>query len=392
MTQHEPRPDDVCPRPDCRVRETTQPLAPPIYPTSVWICNDTEQADRLLGGLDVGYVYQRDGHPNADLLAEKVRQLHAADHVTITSSGMSALSLAVLAYLAPGDHVVASDQLYGRSRQLLTQEAARWGVACSVVDTCDVSAVAAAITDRTRLVFTEIMANPTLRVADVQALAELAHRRSALLMIDNTFATPVLCRPLQLGADLVMESVSKMMNGHSDVMLGLLAGRGQQPERIHQVHSAWGLASSPFECWLASRGLASLHLRIERACSNALQAARFLHEQAAVAAIEYPGLPEHPQHRLASHQFGGEFGTMVTFHLEGGRPAADAFIARAKRIPFCPSLGETCTTLSHPESTSHRSLPAEEREKVGISGGTIRLSVGVESPEFVLDALREALG
>lgn len=383
--------DDVAPRPDRALELATRPLATPIYPTSVWICDSPDQADRMLSGAESGYVYQRDGHPNADLLAEKLAQLHAADGVAITSSGMAALALAVLARLAPGDHIVASNQLYGRSRLLLTQEATRLGMTCTTVDTCDLEAVSQAINPKTRLVVAEIIANPGLEVVDVAALAERAHAVGAELLIDNTFATPVLCRPLELGADWVMASASKILNGHSDVMLGFLAYRGDGAARIRTTLSTWGLASSPFECWLTARGLASVHLRVERACQNALEAARYLHSHPAVTAVHYPGLPQHPQHALASRQFGGRFGWMVTFHLAGGRAAAERFMHQARQIPFCPSLGETCTTVSHPESTSHRGLSAAERAALGITGGTLRLSVGIESTNFVIQALEEGL-
>jgi cystathionine beta-lyase/cystathionine gamma-synthase len=182
------------------------------------------------------------------------------------------------------------------------------------------------------------------------------------------------------------------MNGHSDVVLGLLVGREAVWQRVSQVLSAWGLASSPFDCWLAARGLATAHLRIARACENALAAAEFLQSQSKrVEQVFYPGLETHSQHDLARRQLSGGFGTIVSFNLAGGRPAADRFIAAAKQIPFCPSLGELSTTLSHPETTSHRGMTAEQRAALGITGGTIRLSVGTESAEFVQDNLREGL-
>jgi len=385
------QPDDVCPRPDRPVAHATQPLAPAIYPTSVWICNDTTQAEQLLGGQSEGYVYQRDGHPNADALAAKIRQLHRAEQALITSSGMAALSAAILSQLAPGDHIVLSKQLYGRSLLLLTQEFPRLGVMATKVDTGDLEATRRAWTPRTKLLVVETIANPCLQVADLTALAELAHQHQARLLVDNTFATPVLCRPLEVGADLVMESASKMMNGHSDVMLGVLCGRTSDWQRVPVVAAAWGLASSPFDAWLTLRGLTTLHLRVDRACSTAQRVAEFLASHPRVEHVDYPGLLSHPQHDLAARQFGGRYGSIVTFRLAGGRPAADALIAAAHRIPFCPSLGEACTTLSHPESTSHRSLTPPERLALGVTGGTIRLSVGIESPEFVLESLAEAL-
>ncbi|MDP6466774.1 MAG: aminotransferase class I/II-fold pyridoxal phosphate-dependent enzyme [Pirellulaceae bacterium] len=387
-----PKPDDVCPRTEQPVVQTTQPMAPAMYPTSVWQCNDTNQAEQILAGQIEGYVYQRVRHPNADALAEKVALLHRAEEVTITSSGMAAMSLALLSQLQAGDHVIASSQIYGPSLQLLTQEAARLGVSSTTVDTCDHSKVAAAMRPATKLVVVETIANPRLQVADLAGLADLAHGGGAKLLVDNTFATPILCQPLEYGADFVLESASKMMNGHSDVMLGLLCGRTADWQRVPTVLSVWGLASGPFECWLAARGLASLHLRAERAFTNAQSAAEFLVNRADVLAVDFPGLPDHPHHELAVRQFGNRFGSIVTFQLDGGRTAADAFIDRARQIPFSPSLGEIATTLSHPESTSHRGLTGQERDALGISGGTIRLSVGTESEGFVRRALAEGLG
>jgi len=395
MNKNQPRsqePDDICPRPDKPVNLTTQPLAPAIYPTSVWICNEPAETDRMLGGQAAGYVYQRDRHPNADALAEKVRELHAAERAIITSSGMAALSAAVLSQLTSGDHVVLSNQLYGKTSLLVMQELGRLGIASTVVDTCDHAATRVAIVDKTKLVVVETIANPCLQVANITELAKLSHERGAKLLVDNTFATPALCRPLQLGADFVMESISKMMNGHSDVMLGALCGYEQVWERVPGVSAAFGLASGPFNAWLALRGLTTMHLRMDRACETAIAVAEFLVERTAIEHVDYPGLASHPQHTLAKTQLDGRYGCIVTFRLAGGRPAADSFILAAESIPFCPSLGESCTTLSHPETTSHRTMSAEEREALGIHGGTIRLSIGIESAEFVIDALERALG
>ena len=385
------RPDDICPRIDELPSQVARPAAPPIFPASVYVCESTDQAQQLLEDGLSGYVYQRDGHPNADLFADKCRQLHGSQCAAVTSSGMAALALAVLSQLENGDHIVISNQLYGRSTLLLKTETARLGVACSEVDTCDLDATRSAIRPNTKLLVVETIANPLLRVADIASLAEVAHEAGASLLVDNTFATPIHCQPLKLGADLVLESVSKSINGHSDVMLGLLCGDKLRWERVPLVLSAWGLASSPFDCWLASRGLATLALRMERASSNALAASVVLSKRSDVQRVDYPGLPGHVDHVLAKRQFVGGFGAVVTFHLPGGRSAADAFISAAKRIPFCPSLGEAATTLSHPQSTSHRGLTNEQQQHLGISGGTIRLSVGVESIDFVREVLEEGL-
>ncbi|HEY2880889.1 MAG TPA: aminotransferase class I/II-fold pyridoxal phosphate-dependent enzyme [Pirellulales bacterium] len=388
-----PTTDDLCPRPLSLPPGTdaTKPLAAPITLATVWQCENPNQAEGLLAGKLPGYIYSRDRHPNADLLAEKCRLLHGAERAAVTASGMAAMALAVVSQCIAGDHVVVSNRLYGKSLYYLTSEAARLGITSTVVDVNDLPATAAAMKPNTKLVVVETITNPTLRVADVGALAKIVHEQRALLLVDNTFASPAIFRPLEFGADLVLESLTKIMNGHSDALLGLLCGGEKLWPRVVQASSAWGFMAAPFECWLVERGLGTLHLRIDRASANAAAAAEFLAKQKAVTRIDYPGLKSHPDYDLAARQFGGKFGAMVTFTLAGGTAAAEKFIAAAKRIPFCPSLGELSTTLSHPDSTSHRLMTAKEREALGIFGGTIRLSIGTESPEFVIDALAEGL-
>ena len=384
--------DDVCPRPQRLPAQPTEPLATPIYLSSVYRCHDPAQAAALLAGELPGYVYSRDGHPNADLLAEKCRQLHGAQRAAITASGMGALAVAVLSQLTAGDHVVVSTQLYGRSQVLLTGELGRLGITSTLADTCDPAAVQSALTARTRLVVVETITNPLLRVSDIGRLSALAKAAGARLLVDNTLAGPAVCRPLEHGADLVLESLTKTMNGHSDVLLGLLCGHEDAWQRIPGVLSTWGLTSGPFDCWLAARGLETLALRIDRACANALAVAQHLAGSGTpVAAVHYPGLPDHPDHALARRQFSGGWGTLVAFTLRGGWKAAEAFLGSAGEIPFCPSLGETCTTLSHPASTSHRGLTPAERQAIGIEDGTLRLSLGLERPATIMAWLDQGL-
>lgn len=394
------RPDDVCPRPDEFPPMPTEPLVAPIYPAAVYRCDAPSQADRLLGGAEAGYVYSRDRHPNADLLAEKIRTLHGTPQAAVCSSGMAATSAITLSQLVAGDHVVVGNQMYGRTLVQLA-DLGRLGITHTPVDACDLRAVRAAMTSQTRFVWVETITNPLVRVIDVVALAEIAHSGGARLVVDNTFASPVLCRPATLGADFVYESLTKIMNGHSDVLLGVVCGGGSNGSDGSQGAEAWrrvtstiatyGLSASPFDCWLAARGIGTLALRAERASSNAFAAAEFLAGRAECEAVHYPGLKSHADHGLAARQFGGRFGSMLAFTLRGERSAADRFIAAAKRIPFCPSLGDLSTTLSHPQSTSHRGLSEADRRKLGITGGTIRLSVGIESPEAIVDALQEGL-
>jgi cystathionine beta-lyase/cystathionine gamma-synthase len=246
------------------------------------------------------------------------------------------------------------------------------------------------MTDNTRLVVVETISNPMLRIADIKALAELAHARNAQLLVDNTFATPMVCQPIELGADLVLESVSKFMNGHGDIMLGMLAGNHDNWERVESVNSTWGLASSPLECWLACRGVATLALRISRACESALSVAEYLNEHVAVERVVYPGLESHDDFQLAQRQFIQGSGHVVTFQMTGGRAAADQVVA-SPALAFCPSLGDVTTTVSHPLSTSHRGLSLEQQQQLGVNGATIRLSVGIEESDSILERLQIAL-
>jgi cystathionine beta-lyase/cystathionine gamma-synthase len=384
-------PDDLCPRPERVPLGPTAPHAPPIYLSSVYECRDPEQADAVAAGREAGFIYARDGHPNALALAEKCRQLHGTQRAAVAASGMGALAALLLSQLEPGDHVVVSNQLYGRTLGLVTSEARRLGILSTAVDPTNLEAVKGALTPATKLLVVETISNPLLRVADLSALAELTHAAGAALLADNTLAGPTVCRPHALGTDWIMESLTKTMNGHSDVVLGLLCGPEARWERVPLVLSTWGLAASPFDCWLALRGLGTLGVRMERACASALAVAEMLASAKHVDAVYYPGLKQHPDHALARRQFRDRFGSIVAFTLAGGTPAATAFMNAARQIPFCPSLGELSTTLSHPESTSHRGLSAAARAALGITGGTIRLSVGIESSGAVVEALQAGL-
>lgn len=385
-------PEDICPRPSLAPPTKAEPLVPPLHLAAVYRCHDPAEADALMSGREPGYVYARDGHPGADVLAERCRELHAADRAAVCSSGMAALALVVLATLERGDHVVTSEMLYGRTLNLFTAELPRLGMTAGVVDPCDLEGVRRALAAQpTSLLVVETISNPLLRVVDLAALAKIARAAGASLLVDNTLAGPAICRPLGFGADWVVESLTKAMSGHSDVVLGLVCGRDANWSRVPTAMSTWGLTSSPMDCWLAMRGLGTYALRARQSMANAQTAATMLAGRGEVSRVSYPGLSDHADHALAARQFDGGFGSLVTFTLTGGRAAADRFIRAAKAIPFCPSLGDLSTTLSHPESTSHRGLAADERRRLGIDGGTIRLSLGIESSEAVLTALEEGL-
>lgn len=368
------------------------PLVPPLYQSSVYNLPDLDALDRVMNGEEAGFIYARDGHPNAKALADKLATLESANWAIVTGSGMGALAAAFLGYVSAGDRVIASNRLYGRTTKLLRQELARFGVKTTIVDVNDLDAVRAAFARPARVLFVETMSNPLCRVPDVPALADVAHQHGAKLVVDNTFATPVLFRPLEHGADLVMESLTKVIGGHSDVTLGTLAGNDVdlQPA-VAQIVSTWGLAANPFDCWLCERGLPTLAVRMREASRNASLLADWLVAQPGVTRVVYPGRREHEDHAIAGRLFGSEFGSMLCFELAGGREAVNGFIRRATRIPFSPSLGHVGTTLSHPDTTSHRYESPGEKRRQGISDGLIRLSVGIEPFGQVRDEMARGL-
>jgi cystathionine beta-lyase/cystathionine gamma-synthase len=368
------------------------PLVPPLYQSSVYTLPDLDALDGILADGKPGFIYARDAHPNARLLADRLAALEGADWAVICGSGMAAISALLLATVEKGQRIVTGNRLYGRTFQLLDQELKRYGVETEFVDCNDLDAVAAALEKETRVLFVETMSNPLLRVVDIPALAKLCRQTGARLVVDNTFATPVLTKPLELGADLVMESLTKMIAGHSDVTLGAVCGN--DPDLLPAITgtiSIWGLASSPFDCWLAERGLGTLEVRLRAATANAGLLADWLTRRDGVKRVVYPGLLEHPDHARAGEILQGGYGNMLCFELDGGRAAVNRFMRKATRIPFSPSLGHTATTLSHPGTTSHRYVSAAEKRRQGIGDGLIRLSVGVEDLRAIQKEMAKGL-
>jgi cystathionine beta-lyase/cystathionine gamma-synthase len=367
------------------------PLTPPLYPSAVYTLPDLDALDRILDSQEAGFIYARDAHPNARRLAAQLAELEKAQWALVTSSGMAAISALVLASVEHDQRVVASHRLYGRTTQLFQQELPRLGVQTTFVDIGDLNEVQRVLQTPARLLFVETMSNPLLRVADLASLARLAHEANCRLVVDNTFATPVLVRPLELGADLVMESLTKMIGGHSDVTLGLVCGNNDMQPEVSQVSSIWGFSSNPFDCWLAERGLNTLPLRMKTASANATALAEWLSQQAGVTRVIYPGRADHPDHELAGRLLHGGFGNMLCFDLAGGRDAVNGFMRQAPGIPFSPSLGHTTTTCSHPATTSHRYVSPAEKERQGITEGLVRLSVGVEDLSLIQSEMAKGL-
>jgi cystathionine beta-lyase/cystathionine gamma-synthase len=357
--------------------------------SSVYRVGGLEQVDALYEKQATGFIYARDGHPNAAELAAKVAGIEGAEAALVCASGMAAESATLLALLDAGGHVALSDGLYGKTGALVSKELSRFGVTCSLFDPAKPETLSAVIQPTTRVAFVETISNPLLRVADLRGLAEVTHAADIKLVVDHTFA-PLLCRPIELGADIVIHSLTKLIGGHSDVTLGLVAGTQAMIERVGALASIFGLSGNPFESWLALRGLATLGVRSQRACANALALAERMEAHPHVLKVIYPGLPSHPDHARARELLHGGFGTIVTIDVNG-RKNADIFIRSLEHIPYAPSLGDVSTTLSHPTTTSHRGQTPEQWAQQGITPGLIRLSIGIEDANDLWADLQPAL-
>ena len=370
----------------------SRPLVTPIHPSAVYVLPDLDTLDRIYGGTEPGYIYARDGHPNADSLAAEVARLEAAESAVVCGSGMSAIAAVVLAHVRPGDSILASNQLYGRTVTLLGQEFRRLGISTAFVDVFDPAQVRDGLqATKAKLLLVETLSNPLLRLPDIASLAAMCRKHGCLFVVDNTFATPAVFRPLESGAAIVVESLTKLMTGHSDVTLGAVCGGEEMAKAVSTVASIWGFMAHPFECWLAQRGLETLHVRVGASNANASAIADWLAEQPNVTRVIYPGRSDHPDHEVARRLLGDRFGNMVTFELAGGRDAVNRFFRKATGIPFSPSLGHTGTTCSHPATTSHRFESPDVRQRLGITDGLIRLSVGIEPLEEIEEELRQGL-
>ena len=380
-------------RPDALPSSASRPVVTPLSPSVVYASDTPDMLDQQYEGALHGYTYSREGHPNADVVAKRLDRMEDAPHPGImTSSGMGAVSAVLLGLTAAGDHVIGGNQLYGRSLRMMTEDLPRLGIATSLVDPGDIKAMRAAIRPETRILLVEVVSNPTLRVADIGGLAALAKETGILLVIDNTFTTPRAFKAFDAGADVVVHSVTKLLAGHSDVMLGYVAAKDRNiNDRLRVFTVTTGMTASPFDCWLAERGMLSFDLRFERAQSTAVHLAAHLSTLEGVRRVIYPGRADHPDHARAASLLGQNYCNMVSFELNGARAAANAFTRAADGLSFAPTLGDVGTTISHPASSSHRALTEAARAELGMSEGFFRISVGLEDPQALCDVFTQAV-
>jgi len=370
-----------------RVDQT--PDSVPIYQAVTFSAEDSAELGDILADLKPGYAYSRIDNPTSTALADALSELHGGDAGFAFATGMAAAHAMFLSLVESGDHLVASSALYGSVQHLLENQLGRLGVEVTLVDVTDHDAVDAAFRPNTRLLHVETIANPTIVVADLPALAEIAHRHGAVLTVDNTFASPYLCRPIELGADLVFESCTKWIGGHSDVLGGVVVGDRARLAAVRQVQIDTGGSLAPLSAFLILRGIATLHVRMERHTENALAVARALEAHDSVEHIYYPGLPSHPQAAVAQRVLRGG-GGMLALDL-GSRSVAASFLDALTLTPRTASLGSVMTIAVHPPSTTHRQLDEAALASARIREGLVRVSVGLEDVDDLITDFEHGL-
>lgn len=368
----------------------TGAVCTPIYQSSTFAFRDADHGAACFRG-EPGYKYTRLGNPTIEALETNLAELEGGCGGLGTSSGMAAVNMVYLTFLGQGAHMVGTDALYGPSRTIMETEYPRFGVESTFVDSSDPQNVADAMQENTKLVYLETPANPTLKLTDLAACAEIAHANGALAVVDNTFASPYLQNPLDLGCDIVLHSMTKFINGHTDVVAGMVVAKEPEIlERLRKVHVNFGGTMDPHQAWLVLRGVKSLGLRMERAQDNAMKLATWLERHPKVNWIRYPGLESHPQYELMRKQMRGP-GGIVSFGVEGGLEAGKTVINNVEVATLAVSLGGIETLIEHPASMTHAGIPAEEKAAAGISDDLVRLAVGCEDFEDLQGDLARVL-
>jgi methionine-gamma-lyase len=363
----------------------------PIYQSSTFAFRNAEHGAALFAGEEDGYIYTRIGNPTIRALEENVAELEHGCGAIATSSGMGAITTVYMALLGVGAHMVSTASVYGPSRVVVEKEFSRFGIEATFVDTSDLAQVRAAIRPNTKIVYIETPSNPTMQVTDIEAVAKIAHEHGCLVVVDNTFASPYLQTPLDLGADVSLHSVTKFINGHADVVGGLLIAKEKSAyKRLRSVMISMGCNMDPHQAFLVLRGLKTLGIRVERAQQSAMEIACWLERQPEIEAVRYIGLESHPQHAVARKQMRG-FGSMISFDLKGGVEAGRQLMDHVRLATLAVSLGGVETLIEHPASMTHASMSSEDRRAAGFTDGLVRYSVGIEDVDDLISDLRQAL-
>ena len=369
----------------------TGPLIPPIYQNSTFQFETAEECVAAFTDEDSGYIYTRWGNPTQSVLENKIAVLEGGEAALATASGMAAVSTALLTLLAHGDHVVAMDSLYAGSYNVLNEDLRRMGIETTFVDATDANAVEGAIQPNTKVIYLESPVNPTLKLVNLSACAEIARTHGVTLVFDNTFATPCGQQPISFGVDVVVHSMTKYLSGSGAVVAGMIVGSKEFIDRAKKgALRHFGGVISPFNAWLTLHGVATLPLRFERHCANAYALAEILESHSAIERVHYPGLPSHPQHALAKQQM-NNFGGMVAFELKGGIAAGEKLVNQVELCALAVSLGDVRTLICHSASTTHLHVSPEARRRAGITDGLVRVSVGLEEVEDIIADLEQAL-
>jgi len=368
---------------------STGAISQPIYQTSTFAFKDADHGARLFRKEEKGYIYTRLGNPNIDLLAQKIAVLENAEAGLVFSSGSAAIFGVALCLAGKGNNIVSDNIIYGGTYAQFMKVLPKAGISTTFVDTTRVEELEQAIQSDTKLIFIETPANPTLKIIDIAKCAEIAHKHNIPLVVDNTFATPCLQRPIEQGADIVVHSMTKYLTGHGDSIGGVVVGKEEVIKELKTLNDL-GACLSPFGAWLTLRGLKTLAVRIERHSKNAMELAKFLESHPKIERVYYPGLPSHPGHEIAKCQM-SDFGGMLSFDVRGGRPAGKVLINSVKLCTVAVSLGDTDTLIEHPASMTHSAYSNEECLKVGIKPGLVRISVGIENAKDIITDLEQGL-
>lgn len=363
-----------------------------LFLTSGYVYDSAEEAEASFKGDVQRFMYSRYANPTVSMFEERMALVEGAEACRGTASGMAAVFASLLCQLKAGDRIVASRALFGSCNYIITKLLTRFGVRATQVDGRELDEWRDALSEPATCVFLESPSNPALEIVDIAAVGELAHAAGARVVVDNVFATPVLQRPLELGADVVVYSATKHIDGQGRCLGGAILGTEHYvEEELQPVLRHTGPALSPFNAWVFLKGLETLELRMARHCENALRVAEFLSGHARVRSVRYPGLPSHPQHELAMRQMSGQGGTVIAFEVDGGKAEAFRFLNALELVDLSNNLGDAKSLTTHPATTTHHSLSDEERARLGISPALVRLSVGLEAVEDIVEDLDAAL-